>query len=196
MEAEKISSKGMARVICEIWKDVEGWEGVYEVSNAGRIRKNGKILKCGVWSRYKVVRLREKERASTVYVHRLVAKSFIPNPEMKPIVNHIDGNKLNNNVCNLEWCTKQENEIHAWKHGMKEKIRITSRENVKIARLFNHSKISVTQKDMSGNVLMIWDSASDAMKETGIDGSAITKCCRGKLKQTGGYKWQYTEQRS
>ena len=183
----------MERVICEEWKDIKGWEGVYEISNLGNIKRNGKTLKISVWSKYKVVRLHEKERTKTMYVHRLVAMNFIPNPENKPMINHKDGNKLNNEVSNLEWCTRQENEVHAWTHGMKEKIRITSKENLKIARCFIHTKIPVVQMDLDGNFIKKWDSASDAMKETGIDGSGITKCCRGKLKKTGGYKWQYLE---
>jgi len=193
METEKHSAKDTARVGCEEWKDIKGWEGIYEISNLGNIKRNGKPLKIKAWSNYKVVRLHEKKRAKTMYVHRLVAINFIPNPENKPMINHKDGNKLNNEVSNLEWCTRQENEVHAWEHGMKEKIRTTSKENLKIARCFIHTKIPVVQMDLDGNIIKKWDSASDAMKETGIDGSGITKCCRGKLKKTGGYKWRYLE---
>ena len=175
----------------EIWKPIAETNGLYEISTTGCIKRGKRILKANTWNIYKVVRLKLNGKYKTCYVHRLVAEAFIANPENKDLVNHKDGNKLNNSVNNLEWCTKQENEKHAWEHGLKEKIRITSKENAKIARLYINNKIPVMQTDMNGNLIKIWDSATDAMKELKIDGSAITKCCRGKLKQSGGYRWQY-----
>lgn len=192
MEQEKISLKGTAKVGYEIWKPIKGYKG-YEISNFGNIKRFGRLLKLSAWNNYKVIRLRSNGNEKTMYVHRLVAMTFIPNPSNKPMVNHIDGNKLNNNSENLEWCTKQENEIHAWTHGMKEKIRETSKRNLEIARQFIHNKKAIVQMDVDGNVVKIWDSASDAMKITGIDSSGISKCCNGKLKIVGGYKWRFIE---
>lgn len=192
METEKHSESVMGNLISEIWKDVKGFDG-YEISNLGNIKRNGRLLKLSAWNQYKTIRLRTESNEKTVYIHRLVAMAFIPNPENKPMINHIDGNKLNNTVSNLEWCTRQENEIHAWKHGLKERIRETAKENLKIARMHVHTKKPVTQMTLDGKVIKLWDSASDVMKEIGIDASGITKCCKGKLKKTGGYKWQYTE---
>lgn len=194
METEKRSGKSLENLTCDLetWRPIEGYEGVYEVSDRGNVRKNGELRSVTPWNLYCVVKLNRGGSYKTVYVHRLVAKAFIPNPHGKQFVNHKDGNKLNNHADNLEWCTRQENEIHAWKNGMKEKIRMTSKANAAIARSYADSRIPVTQLSKSGMVVREWASIADAMRETGIDGSSISKCCRGKLKQTGGYKWQYT----
>lgn len=106
----------------EIWKKVKGWEDLYEVSNTGKVRsiRTGKlrvfdINNCG----YERIVFYNGEYKERIFVHRLVAETFIPNPQNKPQVNHIDGNKSNNSVENLEWCTQMENEIHAIKNGLK-----------------------------------------------------------------------------
>jgi hypothetical protein len=114
----------------EIWKDVVGYEGIYEVSNYGKVKrletlvknKNGyrlvkeKILKIPSHI-YQSVFL-SNGKIKQHYVHRLVATAFIPNPLNKEQVNHKDGNKLNNNLSNLEWVTKAENQLHAIENGL------------------------------------------------------------------------------
>ena len=120
----------------EVWRDIKGYEGLYQVSNYGRIKSlygwNGKeyiirerILrpcksrdKSSTYSR-SIVKLIKDQKRKNYKVHRLVAQAFIPNPENKPQVNHIDGNPLNNNVNNLEWCTDRENKEHAIENGLK-----------------------------------------------------------------------------
>ena len=118
----------------EIWKPIEGYEGLYEVSNYGRIKsiigfngheyvKRNKILKNSrqnAKSSYyrSVVNLCKNKKAKTYKVHRLVARAFIPNPNNYPEVNHIDGNPLNNRVENLEWCTTKHNIHHAIDNGL------------------------------------------------------------------------------
>ena len=118
----------------EIWKDIEAYEGLYQVSNLGRVRsldrkmvrsngrpctRKGQILRTNkVWSGYLLVRLCNGGVEQDYTVHRLVAKAFIPNRENKPQVNHIDGNKQNNQVNNLEWCTNGENVKHALRTGL------------------------------------------------------------------------------
>ena len=126
----------------EIWVDVKGYEGLYKVSNKGRIKslargyKNQygefgykkefiKAQKISCFNKeekqkrgYYVVNLAKDNRGEWIRVHRLVAEAFIPDPEKKEEVNHKDGNKLNNKVNNLEWVTHQENCLHAWKTGL------------------------------------------------------------------------------
>ena len=117
----------------EIWKDITGYEGIYQVSNFGRIKSLGRFLKRGeskifvdefIMSGgstpigYKTVNLTKNKVRKAFSVHRLVAEAFIPNPEGKPEVNHIDGDKLNNNYANLEWCTRRENLQHAYDTGL------------------------------------------------------------------------------
>lgn len=119
----------------EIWKDIAGYENLYEISNYGNVRakyrefigKDGKLKKyhermlkpdTSVLKRgYVRVTLSKDYVVTRFQVHRLVAEAFIPNPDNKPFVNHIDNNGLNNHVSNLEWCTHSENMIHAQKQG-------------------------------------------------------------------------------
>ena len=106
----------------EIWKPIEGYKGKYEVSNLGRIKSlcwgRVKILKKHLSKHgYVVTYLSINTLVKTIKVHRLVAQAFIPNPDNKPCVNHIDSIRTNNNVNNLEWCTWKENTRHSSKKG-------------------------------------------------------------------------------
>lgn len=114
----------------EEWKDIEGFEGFYQISNLGRVKSLGGW--CGTAKRkekirsasltqdgYVKVRLQHKGKDKTARVHRLVAEAFIPNPENKDTVNHIDGNKQNNAVSNLEWVDRTEQMLHAYDLGLK-----------------------------------------------------------------------------
>jgi len=107
----------------EIWKDVVGYESLYQVSNLGRVKslyqKKEKILKkCFTIDFYHRVNLCNKGKNKNFRVHRLVAEAFIPNINQKETVNHIDGNKQNNNVNNLEWATRKEQTEHALRTGL------------------------------------------------------------------------------
>ena len=110
----------------EAWKDIKGYEGKYKVSNLGRIKslyknKDGKVMKyLSNPNGYLYIALTKGDRNyKRLLIHRLVAIHFIPNPEDKPQVNHIDGNKHNNSVSNLEWVTGSENQIHAYNHKLR-----------------------------------------------------------------------------
>lgn len=118
----------------EVWKDIKGYEGLYQISNLGNVKsldrkvnaKNNKkrlikgtFLKLRFNNRnYNIVSLYKNNIQEVRFIHRLVAETFIPNPENKPEVNHIDGDKQNNKIDNLEWCTRTENNKHAWKTGL------------------------------------------------------------------------------
>lgn len=104
----------------EIWRDIDNWEGLYRISNFGNvysIRTQQKLTPAKRLN-YLVFHLYLKRKISNLSAHRLVALAFIPNPNNYPEVNHIDGNKANNRVDNLEWCSKSENRKHAFKLGL------------------------------------------------------------------------------
>ena len=192
----------------EIWKPIEGYEGLYEISNFGNVKSlarswnfrdygNGKvqvvkskekilkntISKCG----YMQARLSKNNKHGLKAVHRLVAKAFIPNPENKPQVNHIDGNKQNNRVDNLEWCNNSENQLHAWKLGLQ-----TPYWKGKFGKDHIQSK-KVMQYDKNKNLIKIWDSVNEASKTLNIDDASISRCClHYKYRHTaGGFIWEY-----
>lgn len=122
--------KTKGQIVIEVWKDIEGYEGLYQVSNLGRVKSLERIdrLERKVKERmlsirdngtgYKFVDLHKNNKAKRFYVHRLVASTFIPNPEYKPEVNHLDGDKANNVVFNLCWSTRKENLRHAANTGL------------------------------------------------------------------------------
>lgn len=141
----------------EIWKPLKDYEGLYEISNMGRVRsliKRGnnthKIRKTGldVATGYINIQLRKNNKPLTKRVHRLVAEAFVPNPDNKPVVNHIDGNKKNCRADNLEWMTYSENTLHSFKNGLQKKIfgdknyitKIKDQDVLKIRELISQGK--------------------------------------------------------
>lgn len=185
--------------------------GSYEVSNYGRVRSidreviynssvrkpaahkyKGKLLKpCKDSYGYLVVRVDKKIQK----VHRLVATAFIPNPNNKPQINHIDGDKTNNRADNLEWCTSSENIIHAYKNGMKEKSRKQARELADKNRkqVGMRKRVCIDQFTMSGEYVKTYPAIFIAAKDNGISSTEIIRVAQGKKKQTAGYIWRYTE---
>lgn len=169
----------------EIWKDVKGFEGLYQVSNLGRIKslqfyvrgmyiKREKILKpCDNGNGYKIIYLMKNKKRNVRYIHRLVAIAFIKNPKNYKCINHKDENKKNNCVENLEWCTHKYNNNYG---NHKSKI---SKSRMK----------RVIQYDKNMNLIKIWDGVRLAMKE--MKSYHICSCCKGKIKYSGGYIWRY-----
>lgn len=158
----------------EIWKEIKDYEGLYWVSNQGRVKnRHNRILKPEIRTGYHSVGLCKNSKCKHYRIHRLVAQAFIPNPENKPIINHIDENKLNNTPSNLEWCTNQEN-IDAYAK--------------------NHPNINFSAQPVYCLDLdKYFESASDATVHTGACRTSIVKCCRGQLQQAGGMLWCYSK---
>ena len=160
----------------DIWKPLIGIEkDGYFISNSGKIKNPlGKIKekfgKAGGYYDYKII-----EKGKHHKIHRLVALHFIENHHNKPFVNHINGNKFDNRVENLEWATNQENIVHAYKNGL------------------NKEGLSpVIQYDKKGKQLIKeFKSISDASKDLNIDSSCISSCCRGITMQTHGFHFKY-----
>lgn len=177
----------------EIWKDISWYEWIYQISNFGNVKslKNGrwwiwkeKLLKYTTNKDYNMIRLWNNWKC--YLVHRLVAQAFIQNTENKPCVNHIDWNKRNNYVNNLEWVTYTENLIHKyhilwykwsakWKFGKN-----------------NPSSKKVNQYDLEWNFIKTWWSIIDVKRKLNINKTSISLVCKWKLNKAGWFIWKYS----
>lgn len=195
-------------MLFEIYKDIEGYEGLYQVSNLGKVKALEKIVwngKGNVYFSEKILApttdkdgylnltLHHKGKAKTFKIHRLVAKAFIDNPENKPQVNHKDGNKQNNYVDNLEWVTGKENIQHAYKvHLMNQ----DGKNNAMYGRLGadNPNSIPIYQLDIHTNkIIKEFDSLTSAARELQVTPGHICQVCKGKRTSAYGYKWCYKD---
>lgn len=185
----------------EIWKDIPDYDGKYQISNYGRVKRlkrnvfvrvlgktveisTPKILKLNlVKSGYLYITITANNTKRTLKIHRLVAEVFIPNPNDLPEVNHIDGNKENNCVDNLEWCTHKENIQHALKNNLLNDRSGNNNANCK----------KINQYDSDGNFIKLWNSIYEITKETGFERHGITRCCTSKSKTYKGYIWKYAD---
>lgn len=176
----------------EIWKDIDGFSGIYQVSSYGRIKSlrdtiyNHRMKKTMTIHREKILRpykdtkgyllvdLRYDGKRNTKKVHRLVAQAFIPNPDNLLQVNHKDENKQNNNIDNLEWCSNKYNSTY----GTAKK------------RMAEKNKKKVIQMDANGNIVCEWDSIGEAAKSLNVCMDTITAWCNGKHKSR--YMSEYT----
>ncbi len=178
----------------EVFKDINGYEGLYKVSNKGNIKslvkryKGINILNKGIdKSRYSIVSLCKDKKHKTKTVHRLVAIAFIPNAENKPQINHKDGNKQNNNVNNLEFVTAKENMKHAFANGL------IIRNTDKIAK--QKRKVVLQINPENGDTVNKYNSAHEAARLTGFNRGNISTACRDN-KIMYKYNWKYEAQRN
>ena len=178
----------------EIWKDIEGFEGLYQVSNMGRVKSlertvwnkgtgyymtvSERILKANnVGKGYLQVKLFKDGKRKTCYIHRIVATAFLDNPKNYNEVNHKDEDKTNNCVDNLEWCSHSYNNNYGTK-------------NQRAVKKLSKPVIGV---DKVTGLILEFPSAKEAGGVLGIDSSHITQCCKGKYKSIGGFVWHYAD---
>ena len=168
----------------ELWKTliIDDIETNYSISSTGVVKNNitGKILSQRIQQGYKHVTLSlGNGKQKGCRVHRLVAIAFIDNPDNKPFVNHIDCDRGNNNVENLEWVTPSENSQKAVLEG----------------RYLNSSHLkAVVQYDLNGNKLRTFESASEAARQLNLQQSKITDCCKRNRRRTGDFQWRYADE--
>jgi len=147
----------------EIWKDIEGYEHIYQVSNIGNIRnkKSGRILRPFINIHgYVRIPLSKDKKRKNYSVHQLVAKTFISNPNNYDIVNHINGNKTDNRVENLEWCTIEENNNKAFENELR-----------------NTKKKEILQYNTNKELIKKWNAINIASKTLNIPARSISACC-------------------
>lgn len=190
-------------MIKEVWKDIPEYEGLYQVSNFGRVKSLERVVECsnGKKRLYKEKILKpsndkdgylliclclcKSNNIKSYSVHRLVALAFIPNPENHKCVNHKDENKENNHVSNLEWVTHKENCNYGTRNERTSKT--------KKGKPQYKQRKPILQYTLDGEFIRDWDSITTASKELNIDKSSITSCCKGRYKTSNGYIWRYKE---
>ena len=194
----------------EEWKDIVDYEGLYQVSNTGKVKSLGrwingknkgkmwkeeKILKQQLYSSYLYVGLWKNRKFKYFRVHRLVAQAFISNPNKYPQVNHKDENPSNNFVDNLEWCDQKYNVNYG---TATERRRKTNTNHP------SYSKV-VLQYDLNGNFIKEWPSTMEVERQLGFANTHISRCCKGgyfhkernkwvNVSQAYSFKWQYKKE--
>ena len=185
----------------EEWRDIEGYEGLYQVSNLGRVKSlkynKVKILSPSKGNHgYLSVMLCKDGICKNIRIHRLVANAFIPNLDDKPYVDHIDTDRTNNNVSNLRWVTAKENNDNEL---TKEKYKRKAKELYDLGKANkpigtkgsdNPKSKKVVQLSLEGDFICVWDSIRGT-EEGGFRCRHVCDCCRGKRKTHKGFKWMY-----
>lgn len=164
----------------EIWKDIKDYEGLYQVSSFGRVKSfyTNRILKGSKHPQgYLTVTLCKDSTKYTKKIHRLVAQAFIPNPEHKSEINHIDEDKTNNSVNNLEWSTRKENINHGTRNERVSKIK----------------SIPIIATNLKTGKSREFYGTSECARQLDLNHSHITNVLKGRRRQTGGYTFEYKE---
>lgn len=189
----------------EVWKDIPGYEGLYQVSNVGNVRsivtsmgRRKRILSPTrtKWGYYQVVLTNKDGKAHHESIHKLVALAFIPIPKgfghligtHYLQINHKDEDKTNNTVDNLEWVSPSYNSSY----GTIIERRLATHRN----RQTCSSEAVIRQLSLTGELLRVWQSLADIERETGFCKGYICRCCKGRYKQAYGYKWEYGDWRN
>lgn len=176
----------------EIWNDIKGYEGLYQVSNKGNVKSLERTCKTKWYVRrvkeriyaqsldrygYPIVTLHKNGKRSTFTVHKLVASAFLKKPDGCNSINHIDENKQNNNLENLEWCTVQENNAYG----------------TRAERIAQNQQQPILQCDLEGNVIKEWPGMNAVSRETGYDQGLISKVCNNvyRHRTAYGFKWKF-----
>lgn len=164
----------------EIWKVMKESNN-YEISNYGKVRtiKSGKIRKTTINNKgYEQIIICINKKPQSFYIHRLVANNFIENPNNYKEINHINENKLDNRVCNLEYCNTKYN----CNYGTR---------NIRIIDSKRDTFKTIIQKDKNNNIIKVWKDIIEIQENTNYNKHNIYKCCEGKYKYAYGYKWMY-----
>lgn len=170
----------------EQWKDIYGFEGIYQISNCGNVKnvKRNKNIALTYCKRtgYIYANLYNNYKRKNATVHRLIATAFIPNPNNFPEINHIDGNKTNNSIENLEWCTRSHNMKHAVANGLHMKV------------IPHDLRKTVVAMNADGSLIGTYNGLKAAADEFGISTQAISSYCKGNRKNKHGYKFEYQKE--
>jgi hypothetical protein len=188
----------------EQWKDIEGYEGLYQISSFGRVKSFDRYVRCRIgyylkvgrilkprWSKklgYPMVGLSSiKSVVAQKYVHRLVAIAFVDNPNNFSVVNHIDGDKENPFFLNLEWCEQLENSHHAWSSGLQK------RPEVERTGKDNSQSVKIAQYTLAGELVKVWDGINEAARAVKGASSKISSVAKGKRETHKGFTWKYVD---
>lgn len=176
----------------EEWRDIEGYSGLYQVSNCGRVKSVERTVRTGRGYRivpekilkgidnnvgYLYVNLYKDGKVKKYSIHRLVATTFIENPNNLPVINHKDENKENNCSSNLEWCSVSYNNNY----------------NGRAKRVAEKLSKPVYSINKESGLITYWESINDASRQLNINKGGISACCRGKCHSYGGYIWRYID---
>lgn len=185
----------------EIWRDIEGFIGWYQISTFGRVKTLSR--KISNWSKFriseekiKVGNLRKDGYIATTFCvdckitmkkfHRLVGEAFLYNPENKIDINHLDGVRHNNMLNNLEWATRSENKLHGFRIGITKPTCLG-----RFGKAHHRSKPVYKIDALSGNIIERYEGGMDASRKCGLDHKAISKAARNENMEYMGYRWIY-----
>lgn len=171
----------------EIWKDIPEYENIYQASNFGNIKsiKRNIILKPIIRNDgYLFVNLSKNGKSKPIKIHKIIAKTFLNNLYNYPVINHKDGNKSNNKVDNLEYCSQSYNLKEAYRIG----IRKANKTNV-------GKRKKILQINKNGKIINEWNSIKEASIQLHIKDSNISQVCKNKRNYAGGYIWRYVNEK-